>query len=107
VIFENVREANRQSDEEPASLRISVDAKAKVNIGEFSRNGKSRDREAEKASDHDMNPESKPVPYGILNVQSGQLTVFLRTTFETSDFIADCLEAWQKENKAAYPYNAT
>ncbi len=101
-IFENVKEANRQSDEEPGSLRISVDAKAKVNIGEFSRNGKSRDREAKKASDHDMNPESKLVPYGILNVQSGQLTIFLGTAFETSDFIADCLEAWWKENKAAY-----
>jgi len=101
-IFENVWEADRQSDENPESLRISVDAKAKVNIGEFSRNGKSRDKEAKKASDHDMNPESKLVPYGILNVLSGQATIFLGTTFETSDFIADCLEAWQEENKVAY-----
>ena len=35
-IFENTWEANRQSDDDPESLRISVDAKAKVNIGEFS-----------------------------------------------------------------------
>ena len=75
-IFENVWEMNRQSDEDPESLRISVDAKAKVNISEFSRNGKSRDREAKKAADHDMNPESKLVPYGILNVFSGLLTIF-------------------------------
>ncbi len=67
-IFENTWEANRQSDEDPESVRISIDAKAKVNIGDFSRNGKSRDQEAKKAADHDMNPECKLVPYGILDV---------------------------------------
>jgi len=36
AIFENVDEANRQADEDPDTLRISIDAKAKVNIGEFS-----------------------------------------------------------------------
>nr|QNO45517.1 hypothetical protein ACCMMBFF_00006 [Methanosarcinales archaeon ANME-2c ERB4]QNO47862.1 hypothetical protein DJFEGNLO_00016 [Methanosarcinales archaeon ANME-2c ERB4] len=36
AIFENVNEANRQADEDPDTLRISIDAKAKVNIGEFS-----------------------------------------------------------------------
>lgn len=75
-IFENVREANRQSDENPESLRLSVDAKAKVNIGEFSRNGKSRDREAKKAADHDMNPDIRLVPYGISDIPGGFLTIF-------------------------------
>ena len=36
AIFENVDEANRQADEDPDTLRISIDAKAKVNIGELS-----------------------------------------------------------------------
>ncbi|QTA79376.1 Transposase DDE domain-containing protein [Desulfonema limicola] len=93
-IFENVWEANRQSDENPESLRISIDAKAKVNVGEFSRNGKSRDREPKKAGDHDMNPKSKLVPYGILNVLTGLLTIFIGTSYETSDFIVDCIEMW-------------
>lgn len=75
-IFKNVWEANRQSDNSPESLRISIDAKAKVNIGESSRNGKSRDKEVKKAADHDMNPECKLVPYGILDVVSGLLTFF-------------------------------
>lgn len=78
----------------PQSLRISIDAKAKVNISEFSRNGKSRDQEAKKAEDHDMNPEMKLVPYGILEVLSGMFFIFLGTSFETSDFIVDCLEMW-------------
>lgn len=101
-IFENVWELNRQSDEDPESLRISVDAKAKVNISEFSRNGKSRDREAKKAADHDMNPESKLVPYGILNVFSGLLTIFFGTSCETSDFIVDCIEIWWDQTKESY-----
>jgi len=102
VIFENVWEANRQSDEDPESLRISIDAKAKVKVGEFSRNGKSRDKEAKKAEDHDMNPKSKLVPYGILNVLSGLMTIYFGTSFETSDFIADCIEAWWNENQVTY-----
>ena len=75
-IFENVWQVNRQSDENPESLRISIDAKAKVNVGNFSRNGKSRDKETKKAEDHDMNPKLKLVPYGILNVLSGLVTFF-------------------------------
>jgi hypothetical protein len=101
-IFENVWMANRLSDDDPESLRISLDAKAKVKIGEFSRNGKSRDQNAKKGSDHDMNPDFKLVPYGILNVLSGLLTIFFGTSFETSDFIVDCLEMWWDKNKDAY-----
>ena len=75
-IFDNVHKINRESDENPESLRISIDAKAKVKIGPFSRNGKSRDREAKKAADHDMSPIAKLVPYGILDVLSGLFTIF-------------------------------
>ena len=97
-IFENVWKANEESDKNPKSLRISIDAKAKLNIGNFSRGGKSRDIEAKKAEDHDMNPEAKLVPYGILNVLTGFLTFFFGTSIESSDFIADCIENWWKEN---------
>jgi len=101
-IFNNVWEVNRQSDENPESLRISIDAKAKVKLGEFSRNGKSRDREAKKAADHDMNPDFKLVPYGILNVISGVMTIIFGTSFETSDFIVDCIALWWNQNKESY-----
>lgn len=103
-IFKNVWKANRESDENPESLRISIDAKAKVKIGDFSRNGKSRDQEAKKAGDHDMNPKFKLVPYGILNVLSGLLTIFFGTSYETSDFVVDCIEEWWRRNKNDYPH---
>ena len=42
AIFANVARANRKADEDPACLRISIDSKAKVKIGAFSRGGRSR-----------------------------------------------------------------
>jgi len=41
-ICENVHKVNKELDENPESLRISIDTKAKVKMGEFSSNGKSR-----------------------------------------------------------------
>lgn len=102
AIFENVREANQTSDAKPGSLRISIDSKAKVNIGESSRNGKSRDKKAKEAGDHDMNPLLRLIPFGILNVLTGALTIFCGTSSETSDFIVDCIESWWDSNKIIY-----
>ncbi len=51
-----------------------------------------------------MNPEFGPVPYGILNVPSGLLTIFFGTSSETGDFIADCIEARLEADKTAYAH---
>jgi transposase len=99
AIFENVNEANRQADEDPETLRISIDAKAKVNIGEFSRGGKSREKEPEEALDHDMNPEIKMVPFGVFEPTTNHLSIIFSTSIETSDFVVDSLELWWDENK--------
>ena len=99
AIFENVNEANRQADEGPETLRISIDAKAKVDIGKFSRGGKSREVEPEEALDHDMNPEIKMVPFGVFEPTTDHLSIVFSTSVETSDFVADCLELWWDENK--------
>jgi len=78
-----------------------------VKIGEFSRNGKARGKEAKKAEDHDMNAAAQVVPFGILEVMSACLTIFCGTSFETSDFIVDCIELWWKENKSRYAHIKT
>ena len=54
AIFENVHRANQASDEREDSLRISIDTKAKVDLGDFSRDGQIRGQQAPKAWDHDM-----------------------------------------------------
>jgi hypothetical protein len=45
-----------------------MDAKAKVDVGDFSRDGESRTAEAPRALDHDTQAKTKLVPYGLLNV---------------------------------------
>ena len=51
-------------------LRISIDAKATIPIGDFSRRGKSRVNV--RAVDHDFLPEQKVTPFGILLPEMGE-----------------------------------
>ena len=104
AIFENVQQENEKSDQRHDSLRISIDTKAKVNVGPFSRRGQSRGVSATAAADHDVEPEYKLVPFGILDVMAGLLTIIFGTSRETSDFIVDCLQQWWDENKERYAH---
>ena len=56
----------------------------KLKVGEFSRGGKARGRQAKKAGDHDMNPQATLVPFGILETTSCQLFTVFGTSRETS-----------------------
>lgn len=103
AIFENVWEQNQASDDNPRSLRISIDTKARVKIGNLSRNGKARTLEAKQADDHDTEWQSVLVPFGILNTQNHQLSIYFGQSAETSDFIVDCLTAWWQEQQHHYP----
>src|SRR5665811_1823473 len=80
-------------------MRISIDTKATVNVGEYSRGGRSRGSEAVKALDHDMCPKEKLVPGGILEPVTGRLFLFFGTSYKTSDFIVDGLHLWWEERK--------
>ena len=57
AIFDKVHQENQTSDDREDSLRISIDSKAKLDIGDYSRNGKSRGQKAAQALDHDMGPK--------------------------------------------------
>lgn len=102
AIFENVFEQNQAADDNPRSLRISIDSKARVKIGNLSRQGKARTLEAKQADDHDTEWQSVLVPFGILNTQTHQLSIYFGQSAETSDFIVDCLTAWWQEHKHQY-----
>jgi len=101
AIFENVHRINAESDAQEDSLRISIDVKAILKLGELSRRGKARGKEAVKAQDKDLDVKEKLVPFGILEVVSGIFTLIFGTSRETSDFLADCLELWWEERKGA------
>ena len=73
-----------------------------LKLGELSRRGRSRGKEAVKAQDKDMDVKGKLVPFGILEVQSGESTIVFGTSRETSDFLVDGLEVWWQERKASH-----
>jgi len=87
------------ADADPETLRISVDTKATIQVGKYSRGGKSRGLEAVEAWDHDMYPREKLVPGGILEPVEGKSFLFFGTSNKTSDFLVDGLETWWLERK--------
>ena len=54
-IFDQINTINRDADENPGELRISLDAKARIKVGPFSRGGYSRQHK--KGLDHDFDPD--------------------------------------------------
>ncbi|MFZ2405037.1 MAG: hypothetical protein WAW41_07860 [Methylobacter sp.] len=102
LIFANVSQLNREADADPTTLRISVDTKATVNLGEYSRGGKSRGLEAVEALDHDMASKEKLIPGGLLEPVTGQSFLFFGESHKTSDFMVDGLEAWWVQRKPAF-----
>jgi hypothetical protein len=70
---------NALADADPETMRVSIDTKATVNVGEYSRGGRSRGVAAVKALDHDMCPKEKLVPGGILEPVSGRSFLFFGT----------------------------
>ena len=97
-----MKAAHARSDAEPETLRISIDTKAKVKLGEFSRGGRLRCFEPLRALDHDMEPEGILVPFGILEVKQKQFNVVYGNSLETSDFIVDGLSYWWRYNQRRY-----
>lgn len=85
---------NALADADPKALRISVDTKATVHVGEYSRNGRSRGLVPVKALDHDMYAKEKLVPGGILEPVSGRAFLFFTSSNKTSDFMIDGLMLW-------------
>lgn len=78
---------------------MSIDCKATVNIGAFSRGGQTRGDN--KASDHDLGCKEKYIPCGIVDEDTGQLSVTFGSSSKTSDFIVDTLAAWWQGLTAA------
>jgi transposase len=95
AIFDQLKVVNPVADRAEDTLRISIDAKAVVTIGPFSRRGRSRTRT--KAVDHDFKPEATLTPFGIFLPQYDDLWLYMACSKVTSDFIADRLEQWWQE----------
>ena len=71
---------------------MSIDCKATVKIGEVSRGGVTGGEH--RACAHDLGLHEKYIPCGIVDEDSAQLHLTVGSSYKTSDFIVDALEAW-------------
>ena len=81
-------------------LRLSLDAKARVNIGLFDRGGKNRI--TVETNDHDFNPKTTLTPYGIFIPEFDELFLYFTASTVTSDFIVDILEDFWESKKSRF-----
>ena len=101
AIFEQLAQTHAQAREDNTILRLSLDAKAAVNIGPFSRHAKTRIHLC--AADHDFKPEEILTPYGIFLPQHDETYLFFTPSKVTADFIVDCLRAFWLNVRKSFP----
>jgi len=91
AIFEHLRLVNQAADTERGVVRLSMDAKASVKVGPFSRRGRSRRGVA--GVDHDFAPGTILTPFGIFLPVCAETFLFFTESKVTADFTVDVLEA--------------
>lgn len=93
AIFETVHQINARADADDDTIRLSIDTKTTVPIGNLSRGGKSRS--GHQALDHDLEPEAKLTPFGIHRPDTAETWLSFTTGHATADFMVDRLsEIW-------------
>lgn len=101
AIFEQLHKENIAADNDETVLRISMDAKASVLVGPFSRGGQTRIMV--KALDHDFNPDEKLSLFGFLLPQHPHVSLYFSNSPVTSDFIVDCLRKFWLSIRKQFP----
>jgi len=89
AIFDEVHFINKFADMEKGVLRISLDTKATVKIGPFSRGG--YNRQGAEAYDHDFHSDITLTPFGILLPATGDSHFWFSQSKVTADFMVDRL----------------
>lgn len=100
-----MKQRNEEADADEKMLRISIDAKATVNVGPFARGGKSR--VLTKAVDHDFHAQAKVTPVGIFLPCSDEFYLYAMTSKVTSDCLVDRLVDWWETVKERFPHITT
>ena len=90
AIFGSVHRINEAADQGDGMLRISLDTKATLKVGSFSRGG--CNRQGENACDHDFKADTTLTPFGILLPQTGDNHLWFSQSKVTADFMVDRLE---------------
>ncbi len=101
AIFAQLQTVHAAAAADPTVLRLSMDAKATVNVGPFSRRGRSR--VPVRAADHDFHPEATVTPVGILLPATAELFVYGVTSKVTADCLLDRLEQFWAAEGPRFP----
>jgi transposase len=94
--LKKIKQINTEADSRIDVLRLSMDAKERVKIGEFSRQGKSYAKI--KALDHDFGNEHI-TPQGIFIPKLDEFQMFFTSSSITANFIVDMLTIFWENNK--------
>lgn len=86
-------------------LRLSIDAKATVKVGDYSRGGKKRIEV--KAVDHDFHPSALVTPVGVFLPGYQELALYAVLSKVTSDCLVDILTQWWEANRGRFPRVST
>lgn len=105
AIFEQLAHLHAQARTDETVLRLSLDAKATLNLGPFSRRGQTRLHLH--AVDHDFKPEDSLTPYGIFLPAVDELYLYFTPSKVTADFIVDCLRDFWTTVRPSFPHIKT
>ena len=99
AIFDNVNKQHQLAKSNPRILRATMDVKAKVKVGNLSRNGYSRTLNPPITDDHDHKLTDVLVPFGLHEINTNNTFLIFGNSKETPDFIVDCIELWWSERQ--------
>jgi len=102
AIFAELKQVHEDAAASRDTLRLSLDAKAAVKIGPFSRGGYSRT--GNQGADHDFEPLGQLTPFGIFVPGHDELDLYFTHSKVTSDCIADALEEWWQRNRERFAW---
>ncbi len=101
AIFDQLAVLHEQVRQDKTVLRVSIDAKAMVKVGSFSRNGQSR--VIVRAADHDFQAVETLTPFGIFLPDADEVYLYFAPSGLTADFIGDCLCDFWTLVRASFP----
>ena len=101
AIFEHLSQVHAQAQADPSVLRLSMDSKAAVKVGPFSRHGQTR--LPLQAADHDFKPQEVLNPFGIFLPDQHETYLYFTTSPVTADFMVDCLRDYWLLVRHSFP----
>lgn len=102
AIFKEIHQVNQLADSDTNTLRLSMDAKVAIKIGDYDRGG--RTRVPTQAYDHDFHSVITLTPYGIFLPEMNDLSLFFVSSKVTADCIIDILEQWWAQEKHRFSH---